>query len=35
VAMFPDVVDVGILVVGQSGQALASNRDMASAQLVG
>ena len=35
VAMFPDVVDVGILVVGQSGQAIASNRDMASAQLVG
>ena len=35
VAMFPDVVDVGILVVGKGGQAIASNRSMASATLVG
>jgi isoaspartyl peptidase/L-asparaginase-like protein (Ntn-hydrolase superfamily) len=35
VAMFPDVIDVGILVVGRSGQAIASNRNMASAQIVG
>ena len=35
VAMFPDVIDVGLLVVGRNGQAIASNRNMASAQLVG
>ncbi|WP_437594001.1 isoaspartyl peptidase/L-asparaginase [Sorangium sp. So ce1000] len=35
VAMFPDVIPVGLLVVGRSGQAIASNRTMASAQLVG
>lgn len=35
VAMFPDVLAVGVLVVGRSGQAIASNRTMASAQLVG
>jgi L-asparaginase / beta-aspartyl-peptidase len=35
VAMFPDAVDVGILVVGRTGQAIASNRSMASATLVG
>lgn len=35
VEMFPDAVDVGLLVVGRSGHALASNRDMASAVLVG
>lgn len=35
VAMFPDVVDVGILVVGKNGQTVASNRKMASAQVVG
>ncbi len=33
VAMFPDIVDVGILVVGRDGHAIASNRDMASAEL--
>jgi beta-aspartyl-peptidase (threonine type) len=35
VAMFPDVVDVGILVVGKNGQTIAANRKMASAQVVG
>jgi isoaspartyl peptidase/L-asparaginase-like protein (Ntn-hydrolase superfamily) len=35
VAMFPDVVDVGLLVAGKDGQAVASNRNMASALLVG
>jgi isoaspartyl peptidase/L-asparaginase-like protein (Ntn-hydrolase superfamily) len=35
VAMFPDVIDVGILVAGRSGQAITSNRNMASATLVG
>jgi beta-aspartyl-peptidase (threonine type) len=35
VAMFPDVVDVGILVVGRSGHAVVSNRSMASALLAG
>ncbi|AUX32616.1 MULTISPECIES: isoaspartyl peptidase/L-asparaginase [Sorangium] len=35
VAMFPDVIAVGLLVVGRSGQAIASNRTMPSAQLVG
>jgi L-asparaginase/beta-aspartyl-peptidase (threonine type) len=33
--MFPDIVDIGLLVVGRRGQAIASNRDMASAQIVG
>ncbi len=35
VAMFPEVVDVGLLVVGRSGHAVASNRSMASATLAG
>lgn len=35
VAMFPEIVDVGVLVVGQHGQAIASNRNMASAQVTG
>jgi isoaspartyl peptidase/L-asparaginase-like protein (Ntn-hydrolase superfamily) len=35
VALFPDIIDVGLLVVGRSGQAIASNRNMAGAQLVG
>jgi L-asparaginase/beta-aspartyl-peptidase (threonine type) len=35
VAMFPDVIAVGVLVVGRTGQAIAANRNMASAQLVG
>jgi L-asparaginase / beta-aspartyl-peptidase len=35
IAMFPDAVDVGILVAGKDGQAIASNRSMASATLVG
>lgn len=34
-AMFPDVVGVGLLVVGRTGQAIATNRNMASAQRVG
>lgn len=33
VAMFPDIVDVGILVAGRDGHAIASNRDMACAEL--
>ncbi len=35
VALFPDVIDVGLLVVGKRGQCVASNRDMAHALLVG
>ncbi|WP_438020823.1 isoaspartyl peptidase/L-asparaginase [Sorangium sp. So ce315] len=35
VAMFPDVIAIGVLVLGRSGQAIASNRNMPSAQLVG
>lgn len=35
IAMFPEVIDAGLLVVGRSGQAVASNRNMASALLVG
>jgi isoaspartyl peptidase/L-asparaginase-like protein (Ntn-hydrolase superfamily) len=35
IAMFPEVIDAGLLVVGKSGQAVASNRNMASAMLVG
>jgi L-asparaginase/beta-aspartyl-peptidase (threonine type) len=35
VALFPDIVDVGLLVVGRQGQAIASNRNMAAAQLSG
>ena len=31
VALFPDVVDVGVLVVGRTGHAVASNRNMANA----
>jgi L-asparaginase/beta-aspartyl-peptidase (threonine type) len=34
-AMFPDIVDIGLLVVGKRGQAIAANRNMASAQIVG
>jgi beta-aspartyl-peptidase (threonine type) len=34
-SMFPDVVDIGLLVVGRTGQAIVSNRDMAAAQIVG
>lgn len=35
VAMFPEVIDAGLLVVGRDGQAIAANRNMASAVLVG
>jgi L-asparaginase / beta-aspartyl-peptidase len=35
IAMFPEVVDVGVLVVGRDGQAIAANRDMAAAELLG
>jgi L-asparaginase / beta-aspartyl-peptidase len=35
IAMFPEVVDIGLLVVGREGQAIASNRDMAGAQIIG
>jgi L-asparaginase / beta-aspartyl-peptidase len=35
VELFPEVIDVGVLVVGKTGQAMASNRDMASAELLG
>jgi beta-aspartyl-peptidase (threonine type) len=35
IALFPEVVDVGLLVIGRRGQCVASNRDMAHAQLVG
>jgi L-asparaginase/beta-aspartyl-peptidase (threonine type) len=35
IAMFPDVIDAGLLVVGRDGQAISSNRNMASAMLVG
>lgn len=35
VAMFPEVVDVGVLVVGRDGHAVASNRDMAAAAVDG
>ena len=35
VDLFPEVVDVGVLVAGKGGQAIASNRSMASALLVG
>jgi len=34
VELFPAVIDVGVLVLGKTGQAIASNRDMASAELV-
>jgi L-asparaginase/beta-aspartyl-peptidase (threonine type) len=34
-ALFPDIVDVGLLVAGKEGQAALSNRDMACTQLVG
>ena len=33
--MFPEVIDAGLLVVGKNGQAVASNRNMASALVVG
>ncbi|MFO0760725.1 MAG: isoaspartyl peptidase/L-asparaginase [Byssovorax sp.] len=35
IAMFPDVVDVGLLVAGKDGQEIMANRDMARAMLVG
>ncbi|MFT3772042.1 MAG: isoaspartyl peptidase/L-asparaginase [Minicystis sp.] len=35
IAMFPEVIDAGLLVAGRDGQAVASNRNMASAMLVG
>jgi hypothetical protein len=35
VALFPDVVDVGVLVIGKEGHAVASNRDMAHAVIPG
>lgn len=35
VALFPQAVDVGVLVVGRDGQGLADNREMACATLVG
>ncbi|MEO5727330.1 MAG: isoaspartyl peptidase/L-asparaginase [Byssovorax sp.] len=35
VDLFPEVVDVGVLVIGKSGYAVASNRDMARAELTG
>lgn len=35
VALFPDIVDIGLLVVGRRGEAIAANRNMASAQLSG
>jgi L-asparaginase / beta-aspartyl-peptidase len=35
IALFPDIIDIGLLVVGRRGQAIASNRGMASAQIVG
>jgi beta-aspartyl-peptidase (threonine type) len=35
VAMFPDEIDAGLLVVGKHGQAVASNRNMASTLLAG
>ena len=35
VALFPDVIDVGVLVIGKEGHAVASNRDMAHADLTG
>ena len=33
VALFPDVVDVGVLVLGAHGAAVVSNRDMARAEI--
>lgn len=35
VAKFPEIVDIGILVAGRNGQAIASNRKMATAMLIG
>jgi isoaspartyl peptidase/L-asparaginase-like protein (Ntn-hydrolase superfamily) len=35
VALFPEVVDIGLLVAGRDGQAIAANRPMASSELVG
>jgi L-asparaginase/beta-aspartyl-peptidase (threonine type) len=34
IALFPEVVDVGLLVAGKDGQAVGANRDMASALIV-
>lgn len=35
IAMFPEVIDVGILIAGKGGQVIASNRNMASALIEG
>lgn len=35
VAMFPQAIDVGLLVIGETDHAIAANRDMASAALAG
>jgi isoaspartyl peptidase/L-asparaginase-like protein (Ntn-hydrolase superfamily) len=35
IAMFPEIIDAGVLVVGKDGQAVAANRNMASALLLG
>jgi isoaspartyl peptidase/L-asparaginase-like protein (Ntn-hydrolase superfamily) len=35
VAMFPEITEFGLLVVGRSGQAIAGNRNMTSAQILG
>jgi beta-aspartyl-peptidase (threonine type) len=35
VAMYPDEIDIGLLVIGETDHAIAANRDMASAQLAG
>ena len=35
VALFPNEVDVGLLVIGENDHAIAANRDMASASLAG
>ena len=35
IAMFPEVIDVGLLVISKSGQAMISNRNMACSQALG
>ena len=35
IAMFPDIIDAGVLVVSRDGQAIAANRNMATAMLIG
>jgi L-asparaginase / beta-aspartyl-peptidase len=35
IAQFPQIIDVGLLVASREGQAIASNRNMASALIVG